>query len=119
MIIIGAVLEGFRSLKDKTLTLKFDTNEPTPEQLVEIALSIQKFGYVAFSLDEFKTKEIEFLSNLKSTYEDKTKTHAQRMKNVLYIAWKQNKEGYEDANEYYKFKMEQFINHIKSKLDPE
>ena len=32
MIVINATLESFRSLKDKTLSLNFGTQEPTAEQ---------------------------------------------------------------------------------------
>jgi len=119
MIIAGAILEGFRSRKDNTYSVNFGTNELTPEQVSKIAMNINKFGYLAFNVDEFKTEEIDLISNLKSSYEDKTKTHSQRMKNVLYIAWKQDNQGYKDANDYYKFYMESFINHIKSKLEAE
>ena len=34
MIVINSILESFRSLKDKTIKLSFETQEPTPEQIL-------------------------------------------------------------------------------------
>ena len=116
MLIIGAILEDFRSLKDKTLKLTFSTNEPVPEQILGIANLIQRFGYLAFKEDAFKTEEIQILEDLEADYEDKSKTPAKRLRNVLYVAWKEDNKGYEDFNRFYDFQMEKMITHWKSKL---
>ena len=60
-------------------------------------------------------KEIE---KLEASYDDKQKTHSQRLRDVLYVAWNQQGEGYQDFDSYYKFKMESIITHFKSKLEP-
>lgn len=116
IFLIPAVLESYRSLKDRTLKLSFETSEPTPEQLTNIALSIQNSGYLAFNTDVFKTEQLQAIQDIKTDYDDKEKSHSQRLKSVLYVAWKQDNEGYSDSELYYRFKMEKFINHIKSKL---
>ena len=117
MIIFPAILESFRSLKDKSLKVTFETNEVTPEQMAGIAQSINKFGYVAFKETPFKDKETEFLDSLKPEYDDTGKTKSQRLRGVLYRMWEQDNEGYEDHTRYYDFHMEKIINHFKSKLD--
>ena len=117
MLIIGAQLETYRSLKDRTLKLSFETQEPTPEQLVAIVNNAQKFGYLAFKEDAFKQQEKDQLEQLESEYQDKGKSPSKRLKNVLYVNWQQDPQGYEDFNRYYDFHMEKMITHWKSKLD--
>ena len=117
MIIIPAILEGYRSLKDKTLKITFETNEPTPEQFMGIGTSVQQFGYLAFKIEPFKEREKEAIESLESSYEDKTKTHSQRLRAVFYRCWEQDKEGYQDFDSYYKYRMEEIISHFKAKLN--
>jgi len=117
MLLLPAILESYRSLKDKTLKLTFETNELTPEQLTGIAMNIQKFGYLAFKEEPFKQKEKEVLESLKSDYEEKGKTPAQRLRSVLYRLWQKEPEDFKTSVEHYNSKMETLIVHFKSKLD--
>lgn len=57
MIIIPAQMEGFRTLKDKTLKVTFETNELNPQELLGIAENINTFGYLAFKKEPFGEKE--------------------------------------------------------------
>ena len=116
MLIIGSILEGYRSLKDKTLKVTFETQEPTPEQLVAIATLSGKFGYLAFKEDAFKETEKRVLEDLESEYEDKGKTPAKRLRNVLYVNWQEDPQGYQDFNLYYEYQMTKMIEHWKGKL---
>ena len=117
MILIPAILTTFRSLKDKTMKLEFETNELSPEQLAGLAQNLQAFGYLAFKQDTFKTEQLAVIEELKADYEDKRKTPSKRLRDVLFIAWKQHSEGYEDFEAYYNSKMNKFIEHVKSKLE--
>ena len=117
MLITGAILSSYQSLKDKTLKLVFETNEPTAEEIVEVAKLSQSFGYLAFKKDSFKQDEKEMLENLESDYEDKGKTKSQRLRAVLYRNWEQKNEGYDTFSDYYSARMEKLINHFKNKLD--
>ena len=110
-------MESYRSLKDKTIKITFETQEPTPEILTQIALHNQKFGFLAFKEDAYKEDEKEFISDLESSYEDKGKTPSKRLRNVLFVLFKQDSEGYDNFSDYYNNKMEKFITHIKGKLD--
>ena len=102
MLLTGAIMESYRSLKDKTIKITFETQEPTPEILTQIALHNQKFGFLAFKEDAYK--------------EDKGKTPSKRLRNVLFVLFKQDSEGYDNFSDYYNNKMEKFITHIKGKL---
>lgn len=117
MLIIPAILESFASLKDKTIKVVFHTNELTPEQLTGIALNTQKFGFLAFKEDAFKQRERDVLNNLESEYEDKGKSKAHRLRNVLYVSFEQDNKGYKIFDDYYSHVMETLINHFKEKLD--
>ena len=117
MLIMPAILENYRSLKDRTLKLTFETNEPTPEQLVAIANSSQKAGYIAFKFDAFKEKERDMMDGLKSDFDDKSKSNGQRLRAVLYRNWEQDSQGYDTFTLYYDGMMEKIITHYKNKLD--
>ena len=117
MIILPAILENFRSLKDKTYKVLFATNELTPETIVGLNSSLGEFGYLAFKNDPFKQKEKDMIETLESDFEDKKKSPGQRLRGVLYRTWEQKPEGYEDFNRYYDYHMEKIITHFKSKLD--
>jgi len=117
MLLIPAILTTFRSLKDKTMKIEFETNELSPEQITGLAQNIQAFGYLAFKQDTFRTEQLMIIDELKADYEDKSKTPSKRLRDVLFVAWKQAEEGYQDFEAYYQSKMNKFIEHIKSKLE--
>ncbi len=116
MIILPAVLESFRSLKDKSYKIVFESIELTPEQVVGINGALNDFGYLAFKEDTFKQSEKDMMEKLESDFEDKKKTPGQRLRGVLYRVWEQDNEGYTDFGKYYDFKMERLISHFKEKL---
>lgn len=113
---LPAQLEGYRSLKDRTLKLSFETQELSPERMADIHYSLNKIGYLAFAPDPFTTKEINDLDSLKVEYDDTGKPPSQRLRAVLYRLWEQSPEGYKAFNDFYNSKMEGFITHLKSKL---
>jgi len=114
---LAAQLEGYRSLKDGTLKLSFETQELTPEKMADIHYSLNKVGWLAFAPDPFTTKEINDLDSIKVEYEDGGKPPGQRLRAVLYRLWEQTPEGYKVFNDYYIAKMETLIIHFKGKLD--
>ena len=117
MLIFPGILESWRSLKDKSYKIIFETNELTPEQAAGINASLGKFGFIAFKEDAFKDKEKEFIDTLETDFDDQQKTPSRRLRAVLYRNWEQNSEKYEDFQLYYNFKVEKIITHYKNKLD--
>jgi hypothetical protein len=115
-IFIPAIYEGSRDLKDRTKKLVFETNIVTPEQAGNLQTMVGEFVYLAVKKEDFSRSEVDLISNLKSDYEDHTKTPAQRLRAVLYRVWELNNEGYMDFNLFYNFRIEQLINHFKAKL---
>lgn len=64
MLLTGAIMENYRSLKDKTIKITFETQEPTPDILMQIAKHNQKFGFLAFKEDAYKEDEKSFIRDL-------------------------------------------------------
>jgi len=115
-ILLPAIYEGSRDLKDRSKKLTFQTNEITPEQAANLQMMVQQFCYLAIKLEPFTKEQTEVINSLKNDFDEFGKTHAQRMRAVLYRLWEQSNEGYKDFNLYYAFKMEGFISHLKQKL---
>ena len=113
---LPAILDSYRSLKDRTLKLTFETGEMSPEQMANIHFSLNKVGYLAFSPDPFATHELDEIDKLKVEYDDTGKTPSKRLQAVYYRIWEQDKEGYEVFNDYYNAQMEKLIIHFKKKL---
>ncbi len=116
MIIIGATLESYRSLKDRTLKVTFETNEPTPEQFLGIGQSAQQFGYLAFKTNPFKAEEKKAIEEAEDLEEDPKKTPSKRLRSHLYVAFTNDNKGYQNFDSYYRGRMEEFINIVKAEL---
>lgn len=115
-VLIPAIYEGSRDLKDRTKKLTFQTNEITPDQAANLQSMVQSFIYLAIKPEEFTKEQVSTINDLKSDYDDFGKNPSQRLRAVLYRLWEQSNEGYKDFNLYYQYKMEGFITHLKSKL---
>lgn len=117
MIIIPAQLENYRSLKDKSLKITFETNELNPQELLGIAENLGQFGYLAFKKEPFKTEERQLIEDLETEFDDKKKTASQRLRSILYLMWQKDNEGFDTSVRHYDHHMEKIINHFKKKLD--
>lgn len=117
MIIIPAQLDSYRSLKDRTIKITFETQELNPQDLLGVAENINSFGYLAFKKEPFKEEERQALENLETEYEDKGKTPSQRFRAVLFRVWEKNNQGFDTFVRFYDHHLEKLINHFKKKLD--
>ena len=117
MLIIPAILESYRSLKDRTLKLVFETNEPNPDQMADIQKSIMNAGFLAFNVDPFSSSQEKYLTELEVDYDDPKKTPSKRLRGVLYRNFEHDSKGYKTFEDYYRSQMEMLIVHFKGKLD--
>jgi len=108
----------YRSMADRSIQITFETQEVTPELMMNIQNSFQKSCILAVSADNFTSDYLKELENIKVDFEDGSKSPAQRMRGVLFRNWEQKPEGYKIFNDYYNSKMEVLINHFKDKLTP-
>lgn len=116
MIILPAQLESYRSLKDRSVKVVFETGELAPSQAGDIQANILKAGFLAFKSDPFTDKEKELLSSLETEYPD-GKTPSQRQRNYLFRIWENNQEGFETFTQYYEYRMEKILKQLKNELD--
>ena len=114
-ILLPAQVEGIRSRKDKSAAITLGTNELSSEIAGQI-FSLQNKIVVAYisQKEELSEDEKDIVDSIEP--DQKGKSPSQRLRNVLFISWESNKEGYDDFNLYYLHKMEIIINHYKSKL---
>lgn len=117
MLILPANIESYRSLKDRSVKIVFETSELNPSQVGDLQGNLMKAGFLAFKADPFKEKEKEFLDSIEAEYTDTNKTPSQRLRGVLWHCFQKEPLGYKTFPAYYENKLEELINHFKSKLD--
>lgn len=116
-ILCAAQLDGYSPRKDRTIGLRFITQEMNALDVANIHSLLDGFGYLYFKSEHALTKsEVEELDALETDLVDNGKTQSKRIRNVLYRLWEQDHEGYTDFKEYYRIKTEQIITWLKSKL---
>ncbi|QDP62967.1 MAG: hypothetical protein Tp172MES00d2C118481931_4 [Prokaryotic dsDNA virus sp.] len=118
-ILCPAILDGYTRRKDRSVSLRFITQEKTSSEIMDIDATLDQFGILYFRGEEkMNPDEIEELDNIDLDVYDEPKSQSQRLRNVLYILWKQDGER-GDFKKYYKQKTEEIIQHFKNKLDIE
>lgn len=111
-----AILDGYQRRKDKSVSLRFVTQELTTNEVADIDRCLDTFGVLYYRGDgEVNKEEIAELDNIELDLYDEPKTQSQRLRNVLYKVWKLEESG--DFKEYYKKETEKIIQHYKNKLD--
>lgn len=115
-IILPAVLENYSPRADKSFTLRFSTQQLTPEQKVIIDKLHQSFVYLLIKESEIDNAEQKMMDSLQVEVGDSKKTPGQRLRAVFFLLWKQDPEGFNTADEYYKAKMESVILFYRGKL---
>lgn len=116
-ILCAAQLDGYSPRKDRTIGLRFITQEMSALEVANVHEMLDGFGYLYFKSEHALTKsEIEELDALETDLVDNGKTQSKRIRAVLYRLWEADNKGHEDFKLYYKFKTEQIITWLKSKL---
>jgi hypothetical protein len=107
-----ALMTGFSSRVDKSLSFRGVTPELTAEEMV-VMMNLQNVlcEVMIFPKDE---KDVDVMQVQKEVIH---KSPSQRMRSVIFLLWKQT--GEEVPFEiYYNQTMEKIIDHLKSKLQP-
>jgi hypothetical protein len=114
--VLNAILGGFNSRADGSLSLRFVTPELTPEEVMEVAKNVNTSGVLSF-VDRGMVEEPPQLVIDK---EMESKTPSQRLRGALYVllefklSHKPTKREFED---FYNDYMEKIITAIKGKID--
>ena len=117
-IITVATLDGYNRKKDKSVSLRFITQEKTSQEIMEIDQLADTYGILYFKgEDQLSKEEIGELDAMELDLYDSKKTQSQRIRNVLFKVHEQK--GLGDFRDWYKTETEKIINHYKSKLEDE
>ncbi len=115
-ILLAAEVEGVRTRKDRTLGITLGTAELSAEQAGQI-FGIQHRETVVYicvkGISEDEMSKVDAIDG-----EFKTKSQSQRIRNVLFKLWEQSPEDFKTFDQYYHFKTEKIIEHLKSKIEP-
>jgi len=118
-ILTSAILTGYRRLKDRSINITFNLGEKSPSECagIDAVYMTESMGYLCYKAnDKLTQKEIEGIEELDTDLYDNPKTQSQRLRNVLYLNWKQYDKGFEEFKDYYQHLTEQIIQHYKDKL---
>jgi hypothetical protein len=111
-LLCPAVLDGYSRRKDRTVSLRFITQEKSSSEVMQIDSMTDQFGILYFRGQE----DMNQLDSIDLDLYDEPKSQSKRLRNVLYIIWKQEGE-IGDFKKYYKQKTEEVIQHFKDKID--
>lgn len=108
---VSSQLTKASPLADGGMSVGFHTKELTAEEKLNIMNHFQRPGWLLFSEDELTPADVPAQSSEYEGY-----TPSQRLRAVLFVLWKQLG-GKGNFDDFYREKMEAFINLIKNKLD--
>ena len=109
-----ASISKVTTMHDHSLRIQVDTQELSPEDSAKVFEQYNKLGWFLFKESEILLDDIdvpEFVAEFKDD-----KSPSKRLRNVIFILHKQQ-DTKESFDEFYKRKIEEIINHFKSKLD--
>lgn len=112
MIQFRVLLDGIKMNRDKSVTLKLETQELSPKEVGLIAELSNGDAWCGLSPVVITKLDVpEEVTEFKGD-----KTPSQRLRNVLFIYWRDVKLGKGDFEEFRKAYMEKVINGVKEKL---
>ena len=112
----STIIDGVNLKKDGTLSIKLGTQELSPDDTAQIFAMGNKQVWCALSETLISKDKLNIPESLMEFKSDKSPS--QRLRNTLFVYWKEKVEGTgTDWDEYYKKKMESIIDYIKEKLD--
>ena len=115
-ILLAAMVEKIYTLKDKSVKLVLETQELSPNKAGALFQLMNQIVSVYVKPNEINEDEINKVDQVEPQLPGKTPS--QRMRNVLFILWKQDHEGYQEFDYYYKSRMDKFIEGLKNNIIP-
>jgi len=105
-----AIITGIRSRADRSVGLTISTPELNPqEKALFFELQNLNVELKITPLDEARAEDYEVVADLNQ------KSQSVRMRNVLFILWKQDPKGQEFAD-FYRTQTEKIIEFLKGKI---
>lgn len=109
-----AIVDKLSTLKDGSVNVTVSTQELSPSKAAELFELRGKLATIYISPAEITNKEMHLIDTMEPDLPGKTPS--QRMRNVLFVLWKQDGEGYKDFPQYYEAKMNKFIEELKNNI---
>ena len=111
----AVVLKRYTPKTDGSVSITFETMEQSPQEVALMHSLRNQCGVLYFrAQDQLTEEEQKDLDSLELEYNGKSKSR--RLKDVLYRYW-QSLDTDKNNKEFYSDKMEELINHFKSKID--
>lgn len=114
-IMLPAYVENVTTRKDKTVKITIGTQEISPEKAGQLFNLMNSLSVMYISPKEIDDSEIEKVDKVNPDLGGKTQS--QRLRNVLFKLYEQDREGFSDFNNYYHNKTEAIITHFKGKIN--
>lgn len=114
-LLISTYVENISTRKDKSVKITLGTQELTPSKAGELFTLLNSLAVTYISPKEISQREIDQVDKLDPEFEGKTQS--QRIRNVLFILWQQDPEGFREFDMYYKRKTEGIIDDLKAKIN--
>lgn len=113
-ILLACIIDKITTLKDKSVKITIDTQELSPQNAGEIFTLMNTLATVYISPSEITSREMAQVDAIEP--EMPGKSPSQRMRNVMFVLWKQDTEGFREFDMYYLKKMEDIINELKNNI---
>ncbi len=113
-ILLSCIIDKITTLKDKSVKITLDTQELSAGKAGELFTLRDTLATVYISPSEITDREMKQVDIIEP--EMPGKTPSQRMRDVLFILWKQNNEGYREFDGYYKYQMEKMTSELKNNI---
>lgn len=116
MIHLPGYFDNYTNRKDKSVSLKFITQELTPEQVMQLHGFLDHFGYIVFKPENTLTaKEMDEIGKMHTEFHGKSLS--QRLMAALWVFWDQGNTSFSKFEDFYKSWMETKIEKVKAQLD--
>lgn len=112
--LLSAIVEKLATLKDGSISISIHTQEMSPAKSAELFALRGKLAAVYISPADITSKELALVDTVEPDLPGKTPSR--RMRNVLYILWKQDTEGHAEFPPYYESKMNEYIEAMKQNI---
>lgn len=113
-ILLPVTIENITTRKDKTLKVVLGTQETTPEQAGKLFELLNQYAVVYISGKDITHEQIKAVDEVDIDLGGKSQS--ERIRNVLFLLFNQDAEGFSNFDNYYQSKTEKFIEHLKSKI---
>lgn len=113
-IFFQSQIDKITSNEDRTMKIRLDTQEMTPEEAAAVFSLQGQHLYAVVSPNPVTESDLEIPDVVMEFKQDKTPS--QRMRNTIYVLWSKNYKNRFDFETYYKSKIGELIEIVKRQI---